>query len=98
LVGKNKWRKNNMAKYVVELPHIPEECLNALDEISAKGPEILEKFVWGCAQGEHTGWAYIEAESEEDIMAMLPESVEEKVKITEVSKLTQDQIKAYHEE
>ena len=57
-----------MAKYVVETSHIPEECLKDLDEMSAKAPEMLSKFVWGCAQGEHKGWAYVDAESKEDIL------------------------------
>jgi hypothetical protein len=86
-----------MTKYVIEAPHVPEECLNDLDEMSAKAPEILNKFVWGCAQGEHKGWAYIDAKSKEDVLAALPKSVQEKVKVTEVTKLTPKQIKSFHE-
>jgi hypothetical protein len=86
-----------MAKYVIEAPHIPEECLNDLDEMSAKAPEILSKFVWGCAQGEHKGWAYIDAVSKEEIISALPKSVQGKVKVTEVEKLTPEQIKSFHE-
>lgn len=86
-----------MAKYIIEAPHIPEECLNDLDEMSAEAPEILDKFVWACAQGEHKGWALVDAESKEELKASLPESVQEKVKITEVNKLTPEQIKSFHE-
>ncbi len=31
-------------KYVIEAPHTPQECLRALDEQLAKGPDILKKF------------------------------------------------------
>lgn len=86
-----------MAKYVIESSHTPEECLKALDEILEKGPEILEKFVWGCTQGEHTGWAYIEAEDKDDARAMVPELLQEKTKVTEVSKFTPEQIRSFHE-
>lgn len=86
-----------MAKYVIESSHTPEECLKALDEMLAKGPEILDKFVWGCAQGEHTGWAYIEAEDKESTCAIIPEFLQEKAKVTEVSKFTPEQIKSFHE-
>ena len=86
-----------MAKYVVETSHIPEECLKDLDEMSAKAPEMLSKFVWGCAQGEHKGWAYVDAESKEDILSALPKSVQGKVKVTEVNVFTQEQIKSFHE-
>ena len=86
-----------MAKYVIESPHTPEECLKALDETLAKGPDILEKFVWGCAaQGDHTGWAYIEAENKEGASAIVPELLREKAKVTEVNKLTPEQIKSFH--
>lgn len=85
-----------MTKYVVEAPHVPEECLKDLDDMSAKAPEMLNKFVWGCAKGEHKGWAYIDAKSKEDLIATLPESVRSKVKVTEVNKLTPEQIKSFH--
>ena len=85
-----------MAKYVIESSHTPEECLKALDEILEKGPEILDKFVWGCTQGEHTGWAYIEAGNKDDVCAMVPEFLQEKTKVTEVSKFTPEQIRSFH--
>ena len=86
-----------MVKYVVESSHTPEECLKALDEILEKGPDILDKFVWGCAQGKHTGWAYIDAGSKEDVVATMPKSAQDKIEITEVAKFTSEQIKSYHE-
>jgi len=70
--------------------------LKALEEILAKGPEILDKFVWGCAQGEHTGWAHIDAEDKDDACAIIPEFLQEKAKITEVSKFTPEQIRSSH--
>lgn len=85
-----------MAKYVIESPHTPEERLKALDETLAKCPEILEKFVWGCTQGEHAGWAYIEAEDKDDACAIIPEFLQEKAKVTEVNKLTPEQVKSFH--
>lgn len=86
-----------MAKYVIESPHTPEECLKALNEILEKGPEILDKFVWGCAHGEHKGWVYIEAENKDDACAIIPEFLQEKAKVTEVGKFTPEQIKSFHE-
>ena len=86
-----------MAKYVIESPHTPEECLQALDEIAEKGLDVLNKFVWGCAHGEHTGYAYIDAESEKEACALVPEFLQDKAKIIEVSKFTIEQIKSFHE-
>jgi hypothetical protein len=86
-----------MAKYVLAAPHTPNECLEDLDIMSAEAPDILNKFVWGCAKGEHKGFAYIDAESKDAVTATIPKSLQEKIKVIEVSKLTPEQIKSFHE-
>ena len=48
--------------YLIEAPHSPDECVQAMDEALAKGPRFLAQFDWGCVEGEHTGWATVEAE------------------------------------
>ena len=85
-----------MPKYVVECPHTPEECTNTLNEVLAQDPKALDKIVWGCGKGVHTGWAYVDAKSKEDALAMIPESGRKSAKATEVSKFTPEQIKAAH--
>lgn len=85
-----------MLRYIVESPHTKEECLRALDEILAKGPETLRKFDWGCAKGDHTGYALIEAENETQVRNMLPSFLKEKAKVINVAKLSPEQIKSFH--
>ena len=41
--------------YLIESPHTKEECLQALDDVLARGPEFLARFEWGCMSGDHTG-------------------------------------------
>jgi len=83
--------------YIIESRHTPQECLRALDDVLERGPEVLDRFEWGCAKGEHTGWALVEAGSESEVRGMIPESVLDKTRIVEVSKFTPDQIKSFHE-
>lgn len=85
-----------MSRYLVESQHTKEECLKALDDILAKGPEILQKFDWACAAGTHTGYAFIEAESEANVRSMLPLSMKGKTRVIEVGKFTPEQIKSLH--
>jgi len=85
-----------MAKYMIEAPHTAAECLEALDEVLAKGAELLDKFHWGCMAGVHNGWAIVEAESESAARNMVPPSQRGKWRITEVTKITPEQIEAYH--
>jgi hypothetical protein len=87
-----------MAKYVIESPHTPEECLQALDETLAKSPDTLNKFVWGCAHGDHTGYAYIESANEKEASSIIPDFLQIKAVITEVDKLSPEQVRAFHKE
>ncbi len=86
-----------MAKYVVESPHTSEECMQALDETLEKGEEILKLFAFGCKSGEHTGWAYMDADSEKEALEIVPEFLRDKARAHEVSMFTPEEIKAAHE-
>lgn len=85
-----------MSRYQVETPHTKEECLKALDETLAKGPDMLNKFEWGCSVNDHTGYALIEAENESKVRNMIPSFLRDKAKITQVARFTPDQIKQFH--
>lgn len=80
--------------YLIEAPHSPGECVQAMDEALAKGPGFLARFDWGCVEGEHTGWAILEADSEADARSMVPAIVRSKARIVRVGKVTPDHINA----
>jgi len=84
------------ARFIVVAHHTPEECLKALDEVSAKGTSLLAKFDWGCMAGDHTGYAIIEAKDEVGVKAMLPASMQN-AEIVKLNKFTVEQIKSFHE-
>lgn len=82
--------------YLVTSPHTPEECLKALDSVSAMGSKTLGKYEWGCLSGDHTGYMMIEAASEEDALKAVPPDLRAKAKAEKVTKFTVAQIKALH--
>jgi hypothetical protein len=82
--------------YHIESPHTKEECLQALDETLAGGPQLLVQYDWGCMAGEHVGWATVEADSEPEARNMVPALVRNKARITPVSKFTPAQIESFH--
>jgi hypothetical protein len=86
-----------MAKYMIEAPHTDADCLEALDEIHAKDPNFLEKFHWGCMSGVHNGWAIVEAESESEVLDMIPPSRRDKSRVTKVNKISPEQLAAAHQ-
>ena len=92
-----KSMKAPMARYLVISPHTPEECLGALDEIAAEGPQVLSKFDFGCMAGDHTGYAIVSASSYQEALKLVPASIRDKAKAVKLSKFTGADIKAIHE-
>jgi hypothetical protein len=80
--------------YLIEAPHSPDECVQAMDEALAKGPRFLAQFDWGCVEGEHTGWATVEAENESEARSMVPAVARSKARVIRVDKVTPDHINA----
>ncbi len=86
-----------MARYMIASRHEPEECLRALDEEFAKGSGILDKFVYGCREGDHTGYAIVEAKKLSDALALVPDFLQESACVTKVDKFTPADIRSLHE-
>ncbi len=86
-----------MARFMIESPHKPEECLKALDEELAKGKEVLDKFEFGCKAGDHTGYALVDSNTRNEALTKyVPSFIQEKARIVEVGKFTPDMIKSFH--
>jgi hypothetical protein len=85
------------AQYLVISRHTPEQCLQALDDISAEGSDVLAKFEWGCMAGDHTGYALVQAGSEAEALNIVPASIRSEARAIKVVKFTPEQIKAFHE-
>jgi hypothetical protein len=85
-----------MKKYMIEAPHTKEECLRALDEQLAKGPESLKKFSWGCMAGDHTAYALVDVRDEKEARDLVPAFLLNKARIIEVGIITPDVIRSLH--
>jgi len=80
--------------YLIEAPHSPDECVQAMDEALAKGPRFLAQFDWGCVEGEHTGWATVQADNESEARSMVPPVVRGRARVVRVGKATPDLVNA----
>ncbi len=85
-----------MARYLIASKHDPEECVRALDAELAKGSGILDKFVFGCKEGDHTGYAIVESKNLSDALSLVPDFLQEMACITRVDKFSPADIKALH--
>jgi hypothetical protein len=86
-----------MARYFISTKHTQEQCLQALDEELAKGPDILDKFVYGCKEGDHTGYAIVDVNSKSDALAMIPDFLQDSACIARVDRVTPSDIKMFHQ-
>jgi hypothetical protein len=82
--------------YLVQTPHTKEECLRALDEQLAKGPDILKKVYYGCKAGDHTGYAIVDVKDEDEARKIVPAFLLGKSRIVEVGTFTPEVIKSLH--
>ncbi len=82
--------------YLIETPHTKEECLKALDEQLEKGQDVLNKFYYGCAAGDHTGYAIVDAKNESDARKLVPSFLIDKARIVEVGLFTPEMIRSFH--
>ncbi len=85
-----------MNRYMVETTHDREDCLHVLDEFVVHGH--ITHFEWGCESGVCTGWAIVEAESEEQALYAVPSLLRPKAKVIKLSKFTPEKIQEFHEE
>ena len=82
--------------YMIETRHTPEECLRALDEQLAKGPDVLKKFYYGCKAGDHTGYAIVESKSDMEARKLVPSFLINKARFVEVGVFTPEVIRSLH--
>jgi hypothetical protein len=65
-----------MQKYIIISPHTHEECTQVIKQTLAIG--YLTHFYWGCKSGDHTGYAFIEAEDKDQAMLSIPTMIRNK--------------------
>jgi hypothetical protein len=85
-----------MTKYLIAATHEPDDCTRALGEELAMGPKVLDKFVYGCKEGDHTGYAIVDVKNLSEALAMVPGFLQESACITKVDKFTPAEIRSLH--
>jgi hypothetical protein len=92
------YRKDSlpMARFLITIPHTPEDCIPELDSIAGHSKELLNRFDWGCKGGQHTGWVVIEAADERKARALLPINVRERGSAHLLNKFTEEDVRSFH--
>ena len=87
--------KPSVARYLVISPHTAEECVKSMDEMNAA--KVLNKFDFGCKDGDHTAYAIVTAASAEQALMMVPADLRAKARAVKISKFTPAELKEMHE-
>jgi len=83
-----------MDRFIVIIPHTPEECKLALKQIESIG--TITHFEWGCKDGEHTGWAFIEADNKAEAMLTVPTIQRRKARVFKLTRFDSEEVQAMH--
>lgn len=90
-------RRDNV-RYLVEVPHAPDECLLAMDEILGRGPYHQELFWWGCSVGEHSAWALVQASGRGDALeALLPPTWRDRATVRRLTRVDLAELRRRHD-
>ena len=83
-----------MAKFLIEVPHEPERlaCARVVRIFLSTGSHFLAQADWGCADGHHSAWMIVDADSKEEARAIVPPQFRSEARIVGLNKFTIDYI------
>lgn len=83
-----------MERYLIISPHTVEDCKKAIREVTATG--YITHFDWGCNDGEHVGWAIIEADNSKEALLVVPTFQRGAAKVVKLTRFGPEDITAAH--
>lgn len=83
-----------MDRYLVISPHTDKDCSEALKQLLYVG--YITHFDWGCKDGEHTGWAIIEASSANEAKMVVPPTQRSTTRVIRLTKFSPSDIQQMH--
>ncbi len=83
-----------MHRYLVVSPHTKEDCAIALKQVLSTG--YLTHFEWGCKDGDHTGWAILEAEDAKQALMAVPVAQRHAAKAVRLTRFSPEEIEKFH--
>jgi hypothetical protein len=77
-----------MSKYLIEIPHSSEkvECLRAISILLSSGSHFLTNADYGCMDGNHKAWFFMEAESRDEVLRIVPPAYRKDAIISKLNK------------
>jgi len=91
-----------MAKYLIEVPHGSEkyECLRSVSILMSTGSHFITNAEWGCYDGNHKAWFFMDAENKEEALRVVPPAYRKDTKISQLNRFNLKEVNEmlkYHE-
>ena len=77
-----------MSKYLIEIPHGNEkiDCLRSVSILLSTGSHFLTNAEWGCLDGVHKAWFFMDADSKDEVLRIVPPAYRQDAKISNLNK------------
>lgn len=84
-----------MERYLIVSPHTVEDCKKAIREVIATG--YITHFDWGCKDGEHTGWAIVEADNPKEALMVVPSLQRDRARAVKLVRFSPEDVTKFHQ-
>jgi len=76
-----------MSKFLIEVHHGANkiECLHAVSIFLNSGSHFLTHADWGCLDGEHKAWFFMDGNSKDEALRIVPPAYRKDAKITRLN-------------
>lgn len=83
-----------MPKYLIEIPHSSEkfECLRSVSVLLSTGSHFLTNADWGCMDGVHKAWFFMEAKNKDEVLMIVPPAFRKDTIISGLNKFNLDDV------
>lgn len=83
-----------MSKYLIEIPHSSEKiaCLRAISILLSSGSHFITNADFGCVDGEHKAWFFMDANSKEEALMVVPPAYRKDTKISLLGKFKLEEV------
>lgn len=83
-----------MARFLIEVPHdpTPGECGRAVELLLGSGSHFVAAAEWGCSDGVHKGWVFVDVETREEAALLVPPVYRSRATIVRLTKFTIEDI------
>jgi hypothetical protein len=84
----------DMDRYLVISPHTDKDCATTLKQMLYIG--YITHFDWGCMDGDHTGWAIIEAKTSSEALLVVPPTQRSTARAVKLNKFSPADVDKMH--